>query len=72
VDEFADVEADDVATILASMLDGFAVQVTLGDPAISAARMCDLTVRSAESLLGCELPPVDTRAMAIDSADGGP
>jgi AcrR family transcriptional regulator len=66
VDEFADVEADDVATILASMLDGFAVQVTLADPAISSTRMRDLTVRSAELLLGCELPPVDTVAMATD------
>ena len=72
VDEFADVEADDVATILASMLDGFAVQVTLADPAISATRMRDLAVRSAEALLECELPPVDTAAMAADSLEGGP
>jgi AcrR family transcriptional regulator len=53
--EFSAVDPDDVATVLASTLDGLAVQVTLGDPAISAERMRDLTIRSAESLLGCEL-----------------
>jgi AcrR family transcriptional regulator len=70
--EFAGVDAEDVGAILASMLDGFAVQVTLADPGISATRMRDLAVRSAEALLECELPPVDTAAMAADSLEGGP
>jgi AcrR family transcriptional regulator len=70
VGEFTDVDADDVAMVLASMLDGLAVQVTLTDPAISAARMRDLAVRGAEVLLGCELPPVDGAALAVDSVDG--
>lgn len=55
--EFAEVDPDDVAATLASMLDGLAVQVTLADPGISAERMRDLALRSAELLLGCELPP---------------
>jgi AcrR family transcriptional regulator len=68
--KFAAVDADDAAAIIASVLDGLAVQVTLGDPGISAERMRDLTVRSAELLLGCELPPVDAAVLAVDSVDG--
>jgi AcrR family transcriptional regulator len=70
--EFGDVDADDMATVLASLLDGLAVQVTLTDPAIPASRMRDLTLRSAELLLGGELPQVDGAALAVQSVDGGP
>jgi AcrR family transcriptional regulator len=66
VGEFADHDADDVATIVASVLDGLAVQVTLGDPAITAARMRDLAVRSAEVLLDCELPALDGAPFALE------
>jgi AcrR family transcriptional regulator len=72
VGEFGDVDADDMAAVLASLLDGLAVQVTLTDPAIPASRMRDLTVRGAELLLGCELPATDGAALALPSADGGP
>ncbi len=60
--EFDDDDADETATILASLLDGLAVQVTLGDPAVDEARMRALALRAATVLLGCELdgggPPV--------------
>jgi AcrR family transcriptional regulator len=63
--EFADRDADDAAAIIAAMLDGLAVQATLGDPAVPAARMRDLTVRSAELLLSCELPPLESETAAL-------
>jgi AcrR family transcriptional regulator len=67
--EFSVVDPDDMATVLASMLDGLAVQVTLGDPAISAERMRDLTLRGAELLLGCELP-ADGPVLVAGSLEG--
>ena len=54
--EFAEVDGDDAAAILASLLDGLAVQATLGDPGFCAERMRELAVSAAELLLGCELP----------------
>lgn len=69
--EFRDVDADDMAAVLASLLDGLAVQVTLTDPAIPASRMRDLTVCGAELLLGCELPAVDGAALALQPVEGG-
>jgi transcriptional regulator BetI-like protein len=69
VGAFAEIDADHAAAIIASVLDGLAVQVTLGDPEISAGQMRDLTVSTAELLLGCELPPPDDNALAADSAD---
>ena len=65
---FAQIDADAAAAIIAAVLDGLAVQMTLGDPALSAHRMRDLTVSTAELLLGCELPPLDDDALATDSA----
>jgi AcrR family transcriptional regulator len=65
---FAEVDPDDAAAIIASVLDGLAVQVTLGDSGVSAQRMRDLAVDTAELVLGCELPPLDDHALATDSA----
>ena len=67
--EFSPVDPDDMAMVLASMLDGLAVQATLGDPAVSAERMRDLTLRSAELLLGCELA-TDGDVLVADSLEG--
>jgi AcrR family transcriptional regulator len=55
--EFADVDAEAVAATLASLLDGLAVQVALGDPLIDEAKMRELSLRAAELLLDCELTP---------------
>jgi AcrR family transcriptional regulator len=53
--EFGDADPDDAALVLASLIDGLAVQVTLGDPAVTKERMLERAVEIAESLLDCEL-----------------
>jgi AcrR family transcriptional regulator len=53
--EFADADADAVAATLASLLDGLAVQVALGDPVVDESKMRELSLRAAELLLECEL-----------------
>lgn len=53
--EFGEADPDDVALVLASLIDGLAVQVTLGDPAVTKARMLACALEMAESLLDCEL-----------------
>ena len=62
--EFAGDDGAEVAAIIASLLDGLAVQATLGDPGITPERMRDLALSAAELLLGCELPPLDREALA--------
>jgi hypothetical protein len=60
--EFADDdEPERVATILASLLDGLAVQATLADPAVSRERMRELAVEIVERLLKIELPELEHR-----------
>lgn len=59
--EFAEVDADAVATTLASLLDGLAVQVALEDPIVDESRMRELSIRAAELLLECELTPERVR-----------
>ena len=34
--EFGDADADDVALLLGALMDGFAIQLALGDPAVTA------------------------------------
>jgi AcrR family transcriptional regulator len=53
--EFAGGDGEDVAAIIASLLDGLAVQATLGDSGITPERMRDLALSAAEPLLDCEL-----------------
>jgi len=53
--EFAGEDGEDVAAIIASLLDGLAVQATLGDSGITPERMRDLAFSAAEPLLDCEL-----------------
>ncbi len=55
--EFADCDSDEVAATLAALLDGLAVQVSLGDPEMPPARMIAIARRVAEAELGSELPP---------------
>lgn len=58
--EFAEHDPPDrVAAILASLLDGLAVQATLGDPGFPPNRIRELTVEIAERLLEAELPELD-------------
>jgi hypothetical protein len=63
------VDVDDAAAIIASLLDGLAVQVTVRDPGFRQDRMRDLAVSAAELILECELPPVGA-VPAIGSGAG--
>jgi AcrR family transcriptional regulator len=49
--EFAAVDADDFATSLSALLDGFAVQMALKDPHVAAERAFGLTMRFAADQL---------------------
>jgi AcrR family transcriptional regulator len=64
--EFGEADPGDVALVLASLIDGLAVQVTLGDPDVPRGRMLALVLDMAERLLGAELGPA-----AYESAAGG-
>jgi AcrR family transcriptional regulator len=60
--EFAPDNVDQAAHTLASLIDGLAVQVTLGDGTIPQNRALELSIRAANSLLD-----VDLRAMAREA-----
>jgi AcrR family transcriptional regulator len=53
--EFGDADPEVVAVVLASLIDGLAVQVTLGDPSVSKERMLAHIVEIAERLLDADL-----------------
>ena len=53
----ASVQPDRVALMLASLMDGLAVQFALGDAEVSAERMTETLLFAAERGLGCELTP---------------
>jgi AcrR family transcriptional regulator len=50
--EFGPVDPGDFSLRLAALIDGLAIQVVLGDPEVSPARMLDLCMVSAASELG--------------------
>jgi AcrR family transcriptional regulator len=54
-------DADEIALLLASLLDGLALQATLDDPSVDAKRVRDLLIEAAGRLLGTELPDIDER-----------
>jgi AcrR family transcriptional regulator len=51
----ADVDADEFALALSGLMDGLGVQVTLGQPDVTPARMVERCLALASSQLGCEL-----------------
>jgi AcrR family transcriptional regulator len=56
-------DPDDFALALSGLMDGLGVQVTLGQPDVTAARMVDRCLALASSELGCELRrrrPIET------------
>jgi AcrR family transcriptional regulator len=53
----AAVEPDRVALMLASLMDGLAVQFALGDTEVTAERMTETLMFAAERALGCQLQP---------------
>jgi AcrR family transcriptional regulator len=66
--EFGDLDADEVALLLASLLDGLAVQATLHDPDVSRERMLRCALEMAESLLDCELGAAAYETAARDGS----
>jgi AcrR family transcriptional regulator len=56
-------DADEIALLLASLLDGLALQATLDDPSVDAKRVRDLLIEAAGRLLGTELPEIDERTI---------
>jgi AcrR family transcriptional regulator len=53
--EFGAADPDEVAVLLASLLDGLSVQIALGDAKVTRPQVQELSVRLAERELGCEL-----------------
>ena len=53
--EFGEADAEETALVLASLMDGLAVQVTLRDPAVGSQRMLAMIVEVAERLLDADL-----------------
>ena len=55
--EFGRADADELALMLAALLDGFSVLIALGDPEGTAERARELCLRLAGRELGCDLQP---------------
>jgi AcrR family transcriptional regulator len=53
--EFGPADPDEVAVLLASLLDGLAVQIALKDMEVTPDRVRELALKLAERELGCEL-----------------
>jgi hypothetical protein len=53
--EFGPADPDEVAVLLAALLDGLAVQIALSDIEVTPPRVRELSVRLAERELGCAL-----------------
>jgi AcrR family transcriptional regulator len=62
-----EVDADDFALILAALMDGLALQMVLGDPAVTTDKMRTLCIAAATERLRFELPEEDL----VPSGDGG-
>jgi AcrR family transcriptional regulator len=56
--EFGDCDPEEAALALAALIDGLALQMTLRDPAFTAARVLEICIASAERLLEARLPGV--------------
>ncbi len=53
--EFGPTDPDELALLLGSLLDGFSVQIALGDPVGTSERARELCLRLAGRELGCDL-----------------
>jgi AcrR family transcriptional regulator len=62
-----EVDADDFALLLAALMDGLALQMVLGDPAVTTDKMRTLCVAAATERLRFELPEEDL----VSSGNGG-
>jgi AcrR family transcriptional regulator len=59
---FTPVNSDEAALALAALIDGLAVQVTLGDATLNRGYMRRICIDAAERLLGVELEPLPLSA----------
>ena len=59
--EFEAIDADDFAVCFSALLDGFAVQIALGDPVVDARRAFELSMRVAAAQLGFDWQPSSRR-----------
>jgi AcrR family transcriptional regulator len=57
----AEVDPEDFALRLAALMDGLALQVVLGDPAVTMEKMRELCIESATQRLGFEIPLKELR-----------
>jgi AcrR family transcriptional regulator len=66
----SEADPDEFAISLSGLMDGLGVQVTLGQPDISAERMVDRCLALASTELGCELSraPAPTRRASADAS----
>jgi len=55
--EFRAVDADDFAVAFSALLDGFAIQIALEDPAVDGRRAFELSMQAAAAQLGFEWSP---------------
>jgi AcrR family transcriptional regulator len=55
--EFSEIDEDDFAIGYSALLDGFAIQIALGDPVVDARRAFELAMRVAAQQLGYEWKP---------------
>jgi AcrR family transcriptional regulator len=60
--EFGPKDPDEFAVLMASLLDGLAVQIALEDAQVTSERVRDLALKLAERELGCELRELRTAA----------
>jgi AcrR family transcriptional regulator len=65
--EFEPGDAQVIAVQLAALLDGLCIQITLGDPAVSANHAIYIWKRAAEAWLGATLEPADKEAGSLDA-----
>ena len=68
----ADADPDDFALTLSGLLDGLGVQVTLGQPDVSPARMVDRCLKLASGELGCDLRGATGRNERVAKRDAKP
>lgn len=61
--------ADQLAVALASLIDGLALQATLGDPTTTRGFMLDTCLLAAERILGADLAGEAHRVALVTSAD---
>ena len=69
--EFRDVDADEFALRLASLVDGLAIQVVLQDPDVPPQRMLDVCLRTAANELGFDPAPVGASVWRAGGTRGG-